>query len=117
MRRPAIAHGYALIEVIVAILVFSVGALVLVASSALVVRGMASNALREEAARIAGSRLEVIRSECQTATSGREDLGRLESDWVVTNEIAATRVVESVHCPAMAIQCVAIYRANIWCRR
>ena len=117
MRRPRIVQGYALIEVIVAILVFSVGALALVASSALVVRGMASNSLREEGARVGANRVEVIRSECAIATSGRESIGRIESDWVVTNELAGPRLVESVHCRAMAIQCVATYRANVWCRR
>jgi prepilin-type N-terminal cleavage/methylation domain-containing protein len=60
--------GYTLIEVIIAIVVFAVGALALAASSAFVARAMARNALQETSARAAANRTEIIKSQCVRAT-------------------------------------------------
>lgn len=116
MERSQATVGYTLIEVILAILVFSVGALALAASSALIARAMARNALRERAARIAASRIEVIKSQCAIATSGHETVQQVESEWVVRNEPAQISVVESVRCLSPA-SCAVSYRATVWCRR
>ena len=106
-----------MIEVIVAILVFSVGALALAASSALVARTMARNALRERGARMAASRIEVIKSQCAIATSGHETVEQIESEWVVRNETAGTSVVESVRSLPSPASCAVTYHAAVWCRR
>jgi prepilin-type N-terminal cleavage/methylation domain-containing protein len=117
MERSEPTLGYTLIEVVVAIIVFCVGALALAGSSALVARGIARNALRERGARIAASRIEVIRSQCATATSGRETVQQIESNWVVTRDPGRTGVVGSVRCFQSPVSCPLTYRATIWCRR
>jgi prepilin-type N-terminal cleavage/methylation domain-containing protein len=117
MERPEAALGYTLIEVVVAILVFCVGVLALAGSSALVARGIARNALRERGARIAASRIEIIRSQCATATSGHETVQQIESDWIVSSESGRTRVVGSVRCFQSPASCPVTYQATIWCRR
>lgn len=97
MRGRAGNSGYTLIEVVVALMVFTIGGLALAASSAVIARGMAANATRERAGRIASSRLELLGSQCRTATSGRESVQHVESEWSVAR-IDASRValVESV---------------------
>ena len=108
--------GYTLIEIIVALLIFAVGVLALAASSALVARAMATNALRERGARIAVSRIEVLRSQCAIATSGHETVQQVESDWAVIREPSLLSVVESIHCLSSPASCADRYRATIWCR-
>jgi prepilin-type N-terminal cleavage/methylation domain-containing protein len=117
MRSPAAAAGYTLIEIIVALMVFTVGALALAGSSGVVARAMASNATRELAARIAVSRIETIASQCATATSGRERILQIESEWATTKDPTTTEVTESVLCPALGGACTVSFRATIWCPR
>lgn len=115
MQKRARVAGYTLVEVIVAILVFTVGALALAASSALVARAMASNAERDRATRVAVSRIEVVRSQCPTATTGRETIDHLQSDWVVSRGQSVIMVTESVRCLG-PVPCAKSYRAAVWCR-
>jgi prepilin-type N-terminal cleavage/methylation domain-containing protein len=117
MRKAATVAGYTLIEIIVALMVFTVGALGLAASSGLVARTMASSATRELAARIAVNRIETIASQCATVTSGREILLQIESEWVTTRVPTTTEVTEAVRCPASGRACGVNYRATIWCPR
>jgi prepilin-type N-terminal cleavage/methylation domain-containing protein len=107
--------GYTLVEIIVALLVFTIGALALAASSGIVAGAMANNAARELAARTAVSRVETIASQCAIATSGRETVRQIESEWVTTPGPTTTEVTESVRCPALGRPCTASYRATIWC--
>ena len=115
MRSAATARGYTLIEIIVALMVFTVGALALAASSGVVAQAMASNATRELAARIAVGRIETIASQCTTATSGREMVLQIESKWLTTRHSTTTDVTESVLCRALGRACTASFRATIWC--
>lgn len=117
MQRAATAAGYTLIEIIVALMVFTVGALALAGSSAVVARAMATNATRELAGRIAVSRIETIASQCATATSGREILAQIESEWVIARDPTTTEVAEAVLCPALGRACTVSFRAAIWCPR
>jgi len=97
MQRRATVAGYTLVEIIVALLVFTIGALALVASGAVVGRGMAANALRESASRTAASRIELLESQCKTATSGSETVRNIESAWSVTRiDPSRVTLVESV---------------------
>jgi prepilin-type N-terminal cleavage/methylation domain-containing protein len=117
MRKVAAIAGYTLIEIIIALVVFTVGALALAASSGVVARTMASNATRELAARIAVSRIETIASQCATARSGGETIRQMQSKWVTATGSTTTDVTESVTCPALARSCTASYGATIWCPR
>src|SRR4051794_655515 len=117
MRTQAAVAGYTLIEIMVALLVFTVGVLALAASSGVVAKAMANNATRERAARIAVSRIETIASQCATAASGRETIGDIRSDWVTTVGPATTDIAEAISCPGLGRACTSSYRATIWCPR
>lgn len=117
MQRRERRVGYTLVEIIVALFVFAIGALALAASSGIVAGAMANNAARELAARTAVSRLEMIASQCATATSGRETVRQIESEWVTTTGSKTTDVTEVVGCLALGRPCNAKYRATIWCPR
>lgn len=78
MRKPP--AGYTLIEVIIALFVFAVGALALAATSAIIAREMTTNSLRERSALAASNRLEILRSQC-VATSGEETRRGVKSTW------------------------------------
>lgn len=76
-------RGYTLVEVIIALLVFTAGALALAAGSAVVVREMHASSVRAEAGRLAASRLEIVQSTCEAAQSGSETQGAITSEWTV----------------------------------
>jgi prepilin-type N-terminal cleavage/methylation domain-containing protein len=80
-RRPP--GGYTLVEVIIALMVFTTGALALAAGSAVVVREMHASRVRAEAGRLIASRLEIVQSTCPFARSGSETLGPIKSEWTV----------------------------------
>jgi prepilin-type N-terminal cleavage/methylation domain-containing protein len=116
MRKSAASAGYTLIEVVVALLIFTVGALALAASSAVVARAMAMNALRERAGRVASSRIEVIKSQCGIAASGRETVQQIESAWAVTRtDSSRVSVTESVSYFSPRGSRTETYRATVWC--
>jgi prepilin-type N-terminal cleavage/methylation domain-containing protein len=97
MRRPDFPRGFTLIEAIVALLIFSVGALALAGTAAVIGRELRVDDVRERAARIAASRVEVLRAGCRDATSGSETLGGVVSQWSVTSADSSTiGVTESV---------------------
>jgi type II secretory pathway component PulJ len=98
---PAIRiAGYTLIEIIVALMLFTIGGLALVTTSALIGRAMSTDAIRERAGRMAASRLEIISADCRGAVSGRETAQQIESEWsIAVLDSARLRVVESVSFP------------------
>jgi prepilin-type N-terminal cleavage/methylation domain-containing protein len=97
MRETRACSGYTLIEVIVALLVFTVGALALAASSAVVAQSLAMDALRERAGRIASSRIEVIKSQCGIAANGSETIRQIQSSWAIARtDSSVVSITESV---------------------
>jgi Tfp pilus assembly protein FimT len=96
----SLSTGYTLIEIIIALLLFTIGGLALVSTSALIARATTADGIRERAGRIAASRLEVLGIECHRAVSGRETWQQIQSEWVVTLlDSARMRVVEAVSYP------------------
>ena len=94
------SKGYTLIETIIALLLFTIGGLALVSTSALIARATNADGVRERAGRIAASRLEVLGAECERAVSGRETSQQIQSEWAVTLlDSERIRVVESVSYP------------------
>ena len=75
--------GYTLVEVIVALLLFSVGGLAMASTSALIGRALNVNAVRERAARVAATQIEILAAGCRDATSGRRSSPQIESEWSV----------------------------------
>jgi type II secretory pathway component PulJ len=112
------ATGYTLIEIVVALLLFTIGALALVTTSAVVGRAMNTNAVRERAARMAASRLEILGAACNRATSGRERFQQIESEWTVTLlDSVRLSVVELVSYPAPQGRRTDLFRAVLPCPR
>lgn len=117
MRRQAAAPGHTLIEVVVALLIFTVGVLSLAASSGLVTRAMASNAQRERAYRIATNKIAVIKSRCGSATSGSSLEQGIESGWSVTRlDSGRVMVTAWVSYESFRGARTDTYRATLWCR-
>ena len=112
--RPRL--GYTLIEIVVAIFLFSVGGLALAATSAIVGREMSANATRERAGRIAANRLEVLRAGCRSASGGREMIGRIESRWSVGfPDSSRVSLVESITYPTERGARTDLYRLTLAC--
>jgi prepilin-type N-terminal cleavage/methylation domain-containing protein len=112
-RLPA---GYTLIEIVVAMLLFTVGALALVATSALIGSELSANAIRERAGRIAETRLEILGAACRGATEGREVLGRIESEWSVGfADSGRVSLVESITYPTRRGGRTDSYRVTLPC--
>ncbi len=112
------AEGFTLIETIVALFLFSVGGLALAGTSAAVGRGLNTNAIRERASRIAASRLEILGAECTRATSGRESIEHIESEWTISSDdTSRVSVVESVRYTTWNGPRTDSYRAILSCPR
>lgn len=112
------ADGFTLIETIVALFLFTVGGLALAGTSAAVGRGLNTNAIRERAARIAASRIEILGAECNRATSGRESIGHIESEWSISRpDSSRVSVVESVRYATWNGVQTDSYRAVLPCRQ
>lgn len=114
--RIKLRIGYTLIEIVVAIFLFSVGGLALVATSAIVGRELRVNATRERAGRIAATRLEMLRAGCRSAIGGREKVGRIESEWSVgLSDSSHLSVLESVTYSARQGARTDLYRGTLPC--
>ena len=110
--------GYTLIEIVIALLLFTIGGLALASTSALIARATNADGIRERAGRIAASRLEVLAIECQRAVSGRETLQQVESEWTVALlDSARIRVVEAVTYPTPQGRLTLRFDSILPCRR
>jgi Tfp pilus assembly protein PilV len=117
MPKPE-STGYTLIEIVIALLLFTIGGLALVSTSALIARATRADGIRERAGRIAASRLEVLGVECQRAASGRETLQQIQSEWAVTLlDSARIRVVEAVSYPTPEGRLTLRFDSILPCRR
>ena len=117
MAKPG-TTGYTLIEIMIALLLFTIGGLALVSTSALIARATNADGIRERAGRIAASRLEVLGVECQRAASGRETLQQIQSEWAVTPlDSARIRVVEAVTYPTTGGRLTLRFDSILPCRR
>jgi prepilin-type N-terminal cleavage/methylation domain-containing protein len=113
--RSAVSAGYTLLEIVVGLLVFSVGALALASSSGLVARSMGNDAARERAARIAVGRIEILKSECQTAQSGSELVDGMRSEWEVNRAPSRIVVEEAVGFASARGPHTLTYESLYWC--
>jgi Tfp pilus assembly protein PilV len=117
MPKPG-STGYTLIEILIALLLFTIGGLALVSTSALIARATNADGIRERAGRIAASRLEVLRVECQRAVSGRETLQQIQSEWAVTLlDSTRIRAVEAVSYPTPKGRLTLRFDSILPCRR
>ena len=90
-------RGFTLIELVLAIFVFAIGALGLAATTAVITRSLAMAGIRERAARLATARIEALRGlSCASVHSGSESVQGLVSSWTVTPAGTRVDVVETV---------------------
>ena len=89
-------NGYTLVEVIVAMLLFSVGGLALASTAAMMGKQLNVDLIRERAGRMAVTRLESLRAGCGVAVSGGEEAGGIGSNWSVSREGPRVSVTERV---------------------
>ena len=117
MRTRGGPRGFTLIETVVGMVIFTVGALALTASSALIAETMAISALREHGLRIASSRIAKLSSQCEAATSGRETVQQMESAWFVARPSPSrVSITESVSYMSPRGARTQTYRTAVWCR-
>ena len=110
-------EAYTLIEVIVALVVFTTGALGLAAGSAIVTRELAVNGTRSLAARLARSRQEQVRAACPSAESGGETHGSVTSVWTVSNlDSSLARVDGRISYSTPRGSRTDPYTLTVWCR-
>jgi Tfp pilus assembly protein PilV len=82
--------------VLVAVLVFTIGVVAFAGSSAVIGRALRQNGIREHAARVARSRLDVIAANCRAAVAGHETVGLIDSDWSLSTDTSRVAAVETV---------------------
>ncbi|MDQ3672848.1 MAG: prepilin-type N-terminal cleavage/methylation domain-containing protein [Gemmatimonadota bacterium] len=108
--------GYTLLEVIVALVVFTTGALGLAAGSAIVTREMGVNGIRAAAARLASNRQERVASACRTAQSGSETSGSVRSVWTISRpDSARLRLAGTISYPTRRGIRTEPYALAVWC--
>lgn len=89
--------GFTLLEAVLSLLVFSVGALGLAATTASITRSLTLSSVRERSARIAAARIETLRSlTCAAINSGTESLNGITSSWSTTVTGSRVSVTEAV---------------------
>lgn len=114
--RSRLRPGYTLLETIIALFLFTVGGLALVAISAVVGRELDANAIRERAGRIAANRLEILGADCLGAGAGEEMLGPIESKWSVSfPDSSHMSALESITYPTPRGGRTDVYRVTLPC--
>lgn len=89
--------GFTLVEIVIAIFIFSIGALGLAATTAAILRSLGESDGRERAGRIAVSRIEAMRAlSCASVQSGSEIREGVRSSWVASGAGSGISAVETV---------------------
>lgn len=122
LRRPnnqiriRARRGWTLVELLVALMVFSVGALAMVATSANVITLTSGSKSRALAASLAGARFELMRSQpCASHTSDSTTSNGVKQSWTVVKLTRADDVTVRVSFTANRRSQTRIYRSFITC--
>jgi prepilin-type N-terminal cleavage/methylation domain-containing protein len=92
-----IQRGYTLVELIVTLLLFAVGGLALAGTSAVLGKSLNSDGVRERAARVAGTQMEMLAAGCHSASNGSKSYSQIRSEWTVSRPTPNTlEIGESV---------------------
>ncbi|HEY2378402.1 MAG TPA: prepilin-type N-terminal cleavage/methylation domain-containing protein [Gemmatimonadaceae bacterium] len=115
-HRIRARRGWTLVELLVALMVFSVGALAMVATSANVITLMTAAKNRSLAASLAEARFERMRSQsCSAHTSDSAKTNGINQTWTVVNLARADDVTVRVTFVANRRTQTRIYRSFISC--
>jgi len=119
-RRCACASGFTLVELMVAVMVMTVGILGLASTAAVVMRTMSGGRQQTVAASVVASRFEQLRNQlCSSVTAGTAATRGITESWTVS--AAGTKwklVVDSVSFAATSRQSsrTHVYRSYVPCR-
>ncbi len=84
-------RGFTVVEVLIAVLLLTVGLLGMVTTAALTTRMIGQGQRYGEASAIANERFEILRSKpCAEMTGGSAQVGRFSLNWTVTPDQADT---------------------------
>ena len=112
-----VRRGFTLVEIIVAMLLFTVGVLGVASTSAVVGRSLRVNSIRERAVRVAAQRIEQIAASCRGASGGSEMVEQIESRWTVTQrDSLRVEIAETVTYPSAEGRRTDTYRSLVECR-
>jgi prepilin-type N-terminal cleavage/methylation domain-containing protein len=89
-------RGLTLIEIVVAMLVFAIGALGLAASSASLARDIAWNSDRHRASSLARARLETLSASRCASGAGTDRAGSVSNDWVATTTASVVTIDQTI---------------------
>lgn len=93
-------RGLTLIEIVIAILILSVGALALAGTSALMVRRLSESTRSAVATSVARNRLESSQSSpCSALTAGSEQIFGVRSEWSTTGSAFSAAISQRVSYP------------------
>ena len=102
MKQVASHSGFTLVEVIIAVLILTVGLLGLASTAGIVTRMIGQGQRYSEAAWMASQRFEILRSQtCVSMLGGTASEGQFSSTWTVTQlvDTAANRITVDVTSP------------------
>jgi prepilin-type N-terminal cleavage/methylation domain-containing protein len=92
LQRVRVRPGFTIVELLVAVMIFAVGVLALAGASASITEMSGSSARRVQAANIAGSRFETLRSlNCATLENGKVGASRGIAHWWTVKKVPATQ--------------------------
>lgn len=117
--RRAPRAGFTLVELVVAILILTVGILGLASTAAIVTRNMGSAAQQTIAAQTAQSRFETLRSNynCAALSSGSATAGKnVREWWTVTNGVGVVMIRDSVVFRVRGQQKFQVYQSMLPCK-
>ncbi|HEX8849795.1 MAG TPA: prepilin-type N-terminal cleavage/methylation domain-containing protein [Gemmatimonadaceae bacterium] len=117
-QAPATSRGgFTLVELMVAMMVFSIGVLGLAATTATVARLMGSASRQTMAAAVAQSRIEKLRAtSCASLASGSETVRGISSTWTVIVATRGDSVTETVTFPiARGRTRTRVYKTMVTC--
>jgi prepilin-type N-terminal cleavage/methylation domain-containing protein len=108
--------GFTLIELVIAIVLLSIGAIALAGSAAAIARQMAISARRSRATMIARSRAEESQSRpCAALSSGSEALPGIRSEWEVSMSSVSAELGQRVEYQSLFGQRADVYRTAASC--
>lgn len=82
--RPRTRAGFTIVEVVVAVMILSVGVLGLAGAAAIVTRMMGSSEMRSDASTVAAARFEALRGSRCPISSGAASGAGISETWSVT---------------------------------
>lgn len=121
MRNQGVAaararRGFTVVELVVTIVVLTVGLLAMAANSAVIGRQMRGARVMAEAANTAQARFEVLRSRpCNALTGGTATVGEVTEVWTATNATRTVVVTDTVKYTTRNGLQVHAYRTSIPC--